>query len=81
MKCRAIVSFEYDLKPVQTARFDVEAGTVGAVASQAARRAKKELRPHSWRSFVVCIERLADVDEPEIEESETGDGAPQEAAQ
>ena len=56
---RASVSFEYDLRPVQTTiRTELVAGGPQIAARVAVKQAKQELRPINWRSMVVVLERL-----------------------
>jgi hypothetical protein len=65
MKVRYSVSFEYDMRPVQTARGTVAASSGATCVARAVREAQKALSPVGWRSLVcVLLERLPEEPEP-----------------
>jgi hypothetical protein len=68
MKCKVHVTFEYEARQPQTAEFELSAGGPQTIASRAIKAARKQLKPVSWTSAVVLLERLdveesADLDE------------------
>jgi hypothetical protein len=74
MKCRVYVTFEYDIRQPKTATYELEAGGPQTIAARAIRLARKDLKPVSWRSAVVLLDRLdaaelADLDEELIAEA------------
>ena len=75
MKCKATVTFEYPLRAPDTHRTPViEAGGVHTIAARAVRSARVALKPISWSSMVVLLERIevpgeADSASPTSEES------------
>ena len=59
MRVRTSVSFEYDLKPVETVRADFEAPDFEAAFKTAVFRARKQYPRAKPRSMVAVIEELA----------------------
>jgi len=57
----ASVSFEYDLAPVRTAKYELHASSANSAARMAVKQARQELAPTKWRSMVVVLERLGAV--------------------
>ncbi len=51
------VSYEYDLRPVQTLKGEVKSSHERQAARLALKSARSALKPRGWRSVVVVLER------------------------
>lgn len=72
MKCKASVTFEYLLRPPQTHKIpSIEASAPGTIARRALNEAKTALKPNSWCSLVVVLERLDSTDSEDFVEAES----------
>lgn len=57
MGFRVTVSFEYDLKPVQTVRYDLDSTDFSSAFKTGLFRAEKEFPKANPRSMVACVEK------------------------
>jgi hypothetical protein len=62
MRFRASVSFESDTQPVRTYRGEISAGSCDRASSLAVKAARRACPNARWRSLVVVLEKLEQVD-------------------